>query len=151
MFRFRLPAVAALAVLSMFILAPRTASAGAVTYHLDQTVSWTADGCGFTFSGLLHEQQESSLNPNGQLDFHYIANGHGDGVNGSGETASVELNNKGLDHIISAISEVEINRQFNVRIVGQGQGRLLENHWVFESNETGLQVDSVTFVVRGCP
>jgi hypothetical protein len=47
---------------------------------MEQTIPITIDACGTTFTGWLHEQQQYTLTPKGQLNFHYIANGQLDGT-----------------------------------------------------------------------
>lgn len=154
------------AATSMAHAAP-PASKGAVTYKMSQTVNWTETVCGVVYTGWLHEIQQYTLTPTGQLNFHYIANGQARGTDGS----HLKLNNKEIDHIMQAevpdlgpyggslqgwVEDnmnviVEINAQYNQRIVKPGNGgKTLHNHWVFQVNHNGTTVDSVRFT-GGCP
>ncbi|TAK75118.1 MAG: hypothetical protein EPO16_09520 [Dehalococcoidia bacterium] len=137
------------------------AQAGAVTYKTAQTVTWTANVCGVDYTGWIHEVQQYTLASTGQLNFHYIANGEARGADGT----QLKLNNKELDHILQpSVPDlgpygglqgwvednmdviVEINAQYNQRIVKPGNGgKTLQNHWVFQVNHNGTTVDSVTF------
>jgi len=158
---------AAIAAVAFGLAASSFAQAGTVRYHMEQRVNWTTVACGYTVSGWLHEQQQYTLTPTGQLNFHYIANGQASGVDGSGNRVELKLNNKELDHILQTTPPnlapyggslqgwvadnadviVEINAQFNERTVKPGNGgRVLKNHWVFQVNHNGTTVDSVQFV-----
>ncbi len=145
---------------------PGNQGGSATTYHLAQRVNWTADVCGTIFTGWLHEQQQYTLTPAGQLNFHYIANGQAEGVSPSGSRIRLILNNREVDHIFDTIVPdlgpyggslqgwvqdnariiVQISASFNERQIVQGDGIGLINHWVFAVNHTGTQVDSVRFV-----
>ena len=90
-------------------------------------------------------------------------------MNANGQAVQIHLNNKELDHIIATTPPnlapyggslhgwvaanfsivIEINAQYNERWTGQGQGRTLDNHWVFQVNQNGTTVDSIKFV-GGC-
>lgn len=155
-----------------FVVAPASpVSAKTTNYHVKQTVPWNFTACGITFSGWIHEQQQYTLTPTGQLNFHYIANGQAEGVDANGNKASLKINNKEVDHVLSPFIPmspespdvnlqtwvennvditVEINAQFNMRAVGKGNGRLLQNQWIFEANHNGTQVDSIKWVDTGC-
>lgn len=135
---------------------------GATTYKLAQRVTWTETVCGVTYTGWIHEIQQYTLTPTGQLNFHYIANGEARDAAGN----QLKLNNKELDHILqTSVPDlapyggslqgwveanmdviVEINAQYNQRTVKPGNGgKTLQNHWVFQVNHNGTTVDSVKF------
>ena len=140
-------------------------------YKMAQTITWTENVCGVIYTGWLHEVQQYTLTPTGQLNFHYIANGEARGSDGT----QLKLNNKELDHILQTTVPdldnplyggslqkwvaantnviVEINAQYNQRVVKPGNGgKTLQNHWVFQVNHNGTTVDSVKWVDRGtCP
>jgi hypothetical protein len=138
-------------------------------YRTQQRVNWTANVCGVEYTGWIHEIQQYTLTPTGQLNFHYIANGEARSADGN----HLKLNNKELDHILQTTVPdldvapyngslqdwvednmnviVEINAQFNERTVKPGKGgKTLQNHWVFQVNHNGTTVDSVT-VTGSCP
>jgi hypothetical protein len=154
------------AATSMAQAAPPASKGGAVTYKMAQTVNWTETVCGVTYTGWIHEIQQYTLTPTGQLNFHYIANGEARGADGN----HLKLNNKELDHILQTTVPnlapyggslqgwvadnmdviVEINAQYNQRTVKPGSGgKTLQNHWVFQVNHNGTTVDSVKFT-GGC-
>ena len=162
-------ALALLAALLPFQTAMTASAAGTVKYHMEQRIPLNINVCGIQYSGWLHEQQQYTLTPTGQLNFHYIANGQLDGVDANGKAVQIHLNNKELDHIIATTPPdlgpyggslqgwvaanfdivVEINAQYNERWTGQAKGRTLQNHWVFQVNHNGTTVDQITFV-GGC-
>ena len=162
-------ALALVGALLPFQTATTTAAAGTVTYRMQQTVPFNPNVCGVQYTGWIHEIQQYTLTPTGQLNFHYIANGQADGVDANGKAVQIHLNNKELDHIIATTPPnlapyggslqgwvaanfdtiVEINAQYNERWTGQAKGRTLDNHWVFQVNHNGTTVDSITFV-GGC-
>ena len=84
MFRRVALAMAILAALLPFQSALTASAAGTVKYHMEQRVPVNVNVCGIQYSGWLHEQQQYTLTPTGQLNFHYIANGQLDGVDASG-------------------------------------------------------------------
>ena len=143
-------------------------------YRYQERSNWTAQACGYAVTGWIHEIQQYTLTPTGQLNFHYIANGQATGVDADGNRIDLKLNNKELDHILQTtvpdldpylpVSQggdgrglqgwvednwdvvVEINAQFNERTVKPGNGgKTLQNHWVFQVNHNGTTVDSVKF------
>ena len=136
-------------------------------YRYQERSNWTAQACGYAVTGWIHEIQQYTLTPTGQLNFHYIANGQATGVDADGNRIDLKLNNKELDHILqdqvpaldwsspTPLQDwvednmdviVEINAQFNERTVKPGRGgKVLQNHWVFQVNHNGTTVDSVKF------
>lgn len=140
-----------------------TTSKPAQTIKLAQTITWTEEVCDVTYTGWIHEIQQYTLTPTGQLNFHYIANGEARDADGN----QLKLNNKEIDHILQTQVPdlapydgslqawvdanmdviVEINAQYNQRIVKPGNGgKTLQNHWVFQVNHNGTTVDSVKFI-----
>lgn len=162
--------IASIAALCAAIFTTGTAFAGAVTYKTNENNNIPVNVCGTVLTMSLHEIQQYTLNPNGQLNFHYIANGEITGNAPDGKKIRVNFNNKEVDHIFAttppdlgpyggslqgwvaanAHEIVEINAQYNERWIVKGTGRVLDNHWVFEVNHTGTQVDTVKFT-GGCP
>ncbi len=164
----KLASAVAIAVVAFGVAATSfTQAAGAVTYKMAHRVDWTANVCGVEYNGWIHEIQQYTLAPTGQLNFHYIANGEARDAAGN----HLKLNNKELDHILqTSVPDlgpyggslqgwvednmdviVEINAQFNERTVKPGKGgKTLQNHWVFQVNHNGTTVDSVKFVGT-CP
>ncbi len=166
----KITSAVAMAGVAFGVAATSFAQAGATTYKMAQTVTWTETVCGVTYTGWIHEIQQYTLTPTGQLNFHYIANGEARGADGN----QLKLNNKELDHILLTSEPnlypyrpeseggtgtglqgwvednmdviVEINAQYNQRTVKPGNGgKTLQNHWVFQVNHNGTTVDSVKF------
>jgi hypothetical protein len=171
----KLASAVALAAVAFGIAATSLAQADPIAppgneriYRYQERVNWTAKVCGVQYTGWIHEIQQYTLTPTGQLNFHYIANGQARGSDGS----FLQLNNKELDHILQPTipdldwdlahplqawvaanmgAVVEINAQFNLRVVKPGNGgKTHQNHWVFQVNRNGITIDEVK-LVGTCP
>lgn len=152
--------------------AGNASNGGAITYHINGWRTLEGTVCGVPVVGRIHEQQQYTLNPNGLLSFHYIANGKAEG-SADGREVKLLINNMEIDHIYADappdlgwgdgidgneislqqwVEEnfdiiVEVFAQYNERWIEQGKGKVLQNHAKFHVNMNGVQQDTIRFTI----